>query len=77
MSLDNLQNLILLLFHFVEASVNVASRPLDGAQFEDNRLIVIIVSPPAAVISPLSQLLSLLLLAGDFPQVDIHPAVFL
>ena len=67
----------LLLLQFVDASVNVASRSLDGAEFEDDWLIVIVASPPAAVISPLSQLLFLFLLARYLSQVNIHTAVFL
>ena len=67
----------LLLLQLVDASVNVASRSLDGAEFEDDWLIVIVASPPAAVISPLSQLLFLFLLAGYLSQVNIHTAVFL
>ena len=52
----------LLLLQLVEASVNVGPSPLDGAKFEEGRFLIIIAFPPAAVISPLSQFLSLLLL---------------
>ena len=70
-------NLNLLLLQLVDASVNVVSRSLDGAEFEDDWLIVVVASPPAAVISPLSQLLFLFLLAGYLSQVNVHTAVFL
>ena len=70
-------NLNLLLPQLVDASVNVASRSLDGAEFEDDWLIVVVASPSAAVISPLSQLLFLFLLAGYLSQVNVHTAVFL
>ena len=75
----NTNNLNLLLPQLVEASVDVASGPFDGAQLEDGGLFVIVISPPAAaaVVSPLSQLLPLFLLAGYFSQVDIDAAVFL
>ena len=70
-------NLNLLLLQLVDASVNVVSRSLDGAEFEDDWLIVVVASPSAAVISPLSQLLFLFLLAGYLSQVNVHTAVFL
>ena len=72
-------DLNLLLLQLVEASVNVASGPFNGAQLENGGLFVVVISPPAAavVISSLSQLLPLFLLAGYFSQVDIDAAVFL